>query len=74
MLLEQLDIVEEAKKSIDELKLSKQCKVIELWQTVEQRKENTSQPEVTQINDEEELDSDVMIIEVQDSAPCTLNE
>ncbi len=74
LLLEQLDTVEAAKKNIDELKLAKQFKVIELWKTIDQH-DTSAQPEpVKQSIDDEELDSNAMIIEVKDNMACDVDE
>jgi hypothetical protein len=74
LLLEQLDTVEEAKKSIHDLKLSKQYKVIELWRTVEERNASAADPPAMHATDDEELDSNALIIEVKDSAACIAEE
>lgn len=69
-----MDTVEEAKKSIHDLKLSKQHKVIELWRTVEERNSSTADPPALHATDDEELDSSALIIEVKDSAACVAEE
>lgn len=71
VLLEQLDTVEEAKRSLAELKLRQQRKVIDLWQAVAEHQPTAPSTDAPRATDDEELDSSALVIEVQDSGAYT---
>jgi hypothetical protein len=48
--------------------------VIELWRTVEERNASAADPPAMHATDDEELDSNALIIEVKDSAACIAEE